>query len=47
MEFLNFSLIDLIDIILVAAVIYVIFRWIRGSSAMNIFVAIIFLFVII
>ena len=46
MEFLNFSLIDLIDIILVAAVIYVIFRWIRGSSAMNIFVAIIFLFLI-
>ena len=44
MEFLNFSLIDLIDIILVAAVIYIIFRWIRGSSAMNIFVAIILLF---
>ena len=44
MEFLNFSLIDLIDIILVAAVIYIIFRWIRGSSAMNIFVAIIMLF---
>ncbi len=44
MEFLHFSLIDLIDIILVAAVIYVIFRWIRGSSAMNIFVAIIMLF---
>lgn len=44
MEFLNFSLIDLIDIILVAAIIYVIFRWIRGSSAMNIFIAIILLF---
>ncbi len=44
MEFLNFSLIDLIDIILVAAVIYIVFRWIRGSSAMNIFIAIILLF---
>ena len=44
MEFLNFSLIDLIDIILVATVIYMIFRWIRGSSAMNIFIAIIMLF---
>ena len=44
MEFLNFSLIDLIDIILVAAVIYIVFRWIRGSSAMNIFIAIIMLF---
>ena len=44
MEFLDFSLIDLIDIILVAAVIYIVFRWIRGSSAMNIFIAIILLF---
>ena len=44
MEFLNFSLIDLIDIILVAAIIYIVFRWIRGSSAMNIFIAIIMLF---
>ena len=44
MEFLNFSLIDLIDIIIVAAVIYIVFRWIRGSSAMNIFIAIIMLF---
>ena len=44
MEFLNFSLIDLIDIIIVAAVIYMVFRWIRGSSAMNIFIAIILLF---
>jgi uncharacterized protein (TIGR00159 family) len=44
MEFLNFSLIDLIDIILVAAIIYIVFRWIRGSSAMNIFIAIILLF---
>lgn len=44
MDFLNFSLIDLIDIILVAAIIYIIFRWIRGSSAMNIFIAIIMIF---
>lgn len=46
MEFLNFSLIDLIDIILVAAVIFIVFRWIRGSSAMNIFIAIIILFLV-
>ena len=44
MEFLNFSFIDLLDIILVAGVIYLVFRWIRGSSAMNIFIAIILLF---
>ena len=41
MGFLHFTFIDLIDIILVAAVIFIIFRWIRGSSAMNIFIAII------
>ena len=46
MEFLHFTLIDLIDIILVAAVIFVVFRWIKGSSAMNIFIAIIILFLI-
>ena len=44
--FLHFTLVDLIDIILVAAVIFVIFRWIRGSSAMNIFIAIIILLMV-
>ena len=46
MGFLNFSLVDLVDILLVAAVIFIIFRWIRGSSAMNIFIAIIILLVV-
>ncbi|MBO4475482.1 MAG: diadenylate cyclase CdaA [Bacteroidales bacterium] len=36
----------MIDILLVAAVIFIIFRWIRGSSAMNIFIAIIILLVV-
>ena len=44
--FLHFSFVDLIDILLVAAVIFIIFRWIRGSSAMNIFIAIIILLVV-
>ena len=46
MGFLNFSFVDLVDILLVAAVIFLIFRWIRGSSAMNIFIAIIILLVV-
>ncbi|MBO4671703.1 MAG: diadenylate cyclase CdaA [Bacteroidales bacterium] len=46
MGFLHFTFIDLVDIILVAAVIFIIFRWIRGSSAMNIFIAIILLFLV-
>ncbi len=43
--FLNLSFIDVLDIILVALIIYVVFRWIRGSSAMSIFVAIISLYI--
>lgn len=41
LSFLNFSWIDLLDILMVAAIIFFIFRWIRGSSAFNIFIAII------
>ena len=41
--FLNFSFVDVIDILLVALLIYLVFIWIRGSAAMNIFVAIILL----
>ena len=44
--FLQFTFVDLIDILLVAAVLFIIFRWIRGSSAMNIFIAIIILLVV-
>ena len=43
--FLNLSFIDILDIILVALIIYVIFRWIKGTSAMSIFVAILSLYV--
>ena len=41
LEFLHFSWIDILDILLVAALIYLVFRWIRGSTAINIFIAII------
>ncbi len=44
--FLNLSFIDILDIILVALIIYVVFRWIRGSSAMSIFVAILSLYIL-
>ena len=39
--FLNFTLTDLLDIVMVAAIIYLAFRWIKGSNAINIFIAII------
>ncbi len=44
--FLQVSLADILDIILLALIIFMVFRWIRGTSAMSIFVAIISLYVI-
>lgn len=44
--FLHLSLIDILDILLVGAIIFLAFRWIRGSSAMNIFIAIILLLLV-
>lgn len=44
--FLKLSFADILDILMVAVLIYLVFRWIRGSAAMNIFVAVILLFVL-
>ncbi len=44
--FLKFSFTDIVDILMVAAIIYLVFRWIRGSAAMNIFITVILLFVL-
>ena len=44
--FLEMSLADILDIVLLGLIIYILFRWIRGSSAMSIFVAIISLYLI-
>ena len=45
-SFMQFGLADVLDIIMVALVIFFVFRWIRDSSALNIFVALILLLVI-
>ncbi len=44
--FLRISLTDILDILLVALLIYLVFRWIRDSAAMNIFTAIIAIYVL-
>ena len=44
--FLSLSAMDILDILMVAAILYVLFRWIRGSSAMNIFIAIVILLIV-
>lgn len=38
--FINLSFMDVLDVVVVAAIIYIVFRWLRGSSAMNILMAI-------
>lgn len=38
--FLRITIVDVLDILMVAAVIYVAFKWIKGSAAFNIFIAI-------
>ena len=42
--FLQLSIADVLDILLLGLIIFFLFRWIRGSSAMSIFVAIVSLF---
>jgi len=44
--FLRLSFIDILDIVVVALLIYLIFRWLKGTPAMNIFSAILFLLAI-
>lgn len=44
--FLKLSLTDIMDITLTAVIIYLAFRWMRGSSAMSIFVAIISFYIL-
>lgn len=39
--FLHFSIIDLLDILMVAILIFVVLRFIKGSTAVNIFIAVI------
>ena len=44
--FLEMSFTDILDILLLGILIFILFKWIRGSSAMSIFVAIISLYFI-
>ncbi len=44
--FLEMSLADILDIVLLGLIIFFMFKWIRGTSAMSIFIAIISLYLI-
>lgn len=45
-EFIHMSLTDILDIFLLGVIIYFAFKWLKGSSAMSIFVAIVSLYLI-
>lgn len=44
MDFINITFIDIVDILMVAAIMYQVYKLIRGTAAINIFVAIILLY---
>lgn len=46
LEFLDFSFLDVLDIILVAILIYYIYKLLKGTVAINIFIGIAFIFLI-
>lgn len=46
MDFLNFSVLDAIDILLVAILLYYVYKLLKGTVAINIFIGIIFIFLI-
>lgn len=44
--FLHVTLIDLLDIMMVAGIIYMLFKWLKDSAAINIFIAIVTLLIL-
>ena len=45
-EILNFSIIDLLDIILVASLLYYAYKLLKGTVAINIFIGIILIYLV-
>jgi len=46
MDFINFSFVDILDILMVTFILYQVYKLIKGTAAMNIFIAIILFYVI-
>jgi len=43
---LNFSLVDIIDVVLVALLLYYVYKLVRGTVAINIFIGIVIIYII-
>ena len=46
MDFINFSIVDILDIFMVAFILYQVYQLIKGTAALNIFLAVIMVYVI-
>jgi uncharacterized protein (TIGR00159 family) len=46
MDFINFSFVDILDILMVTFILYQVYKLIKGTAAMNIFIAVILFYVI-
>ncbi|MDR0385543.1 MAG: diadenylate cyclase CdaA [Prevotellaceae bacterium] len=46
MDFINFSFVDILDILMVTVILYQVYKLIRSTAALNIFIAIILIYVI-
>ncbi|MDR2027420.1 MAG: diadenylate cyclase CdaA [Prevotellaceae bacterium] len=46
MDFINFSYIDILDILMVTVILYQVYKLIKGTAALNIFIAVILFYVI-
>lgn len=46
MDFIHFTFVDLLDILMVAFILYQIYRVIRGTAALNIFVALLLVYIL-
>lgn len=46
LDFINFKFVDILDILIVAAIIFLLFKWIKGSTAVNTLIAVIFFLLI-
>ncbi|MDR1593345.1 MAG: diadenylate cyclase CdaA [Prevotellaceae bacterium] len=46
MDFINFSFIDILDILMVTFILYQVYKLIKGTAALNIFIAVILFYVV-
>jgi uncharacterized protein (TIGR00159 family) len=46
MDFINFSFVDILDVLMVTLILYQVYKLIKGTAALNIFIAVILIYVV-